>query len=189
MNQELRDTIASLYEDQIAHVYYIAAGGGTRLIDWLFSVPGASNTMQGAEVPYSARALEDLIGPPSTDSTVSRESCERMLQAAYMRARNYPDKSHSYPPQPSSKHIGVAVTAALATNRERKGADHAWVGISYKDDPAIVFHVGLRDRGLGRDHQEEVLSTFVLQMLVAVARQKRVYLTEVSYIDILDWGA
>ena len=37
-------------------------GGGSPLLSDLLSVPGASNTVLEAAVPYAAKALSDLLG-------------------------------------------------------------------------------------------------------------------------------
>ena len=43
-------------------VFYVT-GGGSLLVSDLLTVPGASNTVLEAQVPYASEALTDMVGP------------------------------------------------------------------------------------------------------------------------------
>jgi nicotinamide mononucleotide (NMN) deamidase PncC len=75
----------------------------------MVSVPGASNTVLDASVPYAASATRDLLGGLGHEpkSLCSEETAGKLAKRAYCRAAEL-----SVPGEPI---IGVACTAALKT--------------------------------------------------------------------------
>lgn len=74
----------------------------------LVSVPGASNTVLDARVPYANSATVDLLGS-EPESMCSRTTAELLAKRAYERAAQL-----SSPGEPI---IGIACTASLRTVR------------------------------------------------------------------------
>jgi len=99
-------------------------GGGIAAVTDLLLVPGASRTVLEVTVPYAQSALSALTG--GDGGAVSTETAQRMAEAAYGRAL-------ALRPTSDVPVVGVACTAALVTDRERRGKDRAclaWVGVN-----------------------------------------------------------
>ncbi len=133
-------------------------GGGSRGISWLLNHPGASRVMVEAQVPYFLEAVADYLGRPGPHRV--REETARVLAAtARGRALRLSRNGGA---------IGVGATAALATDRVRKGRDQAFVCTR---GPRVYSFASLRfDSGASdRLSQEEVLSAVLLARCAAAS--------------------
>lgn len=97
---------------------FTVAGGGSGLFSALLAVPGASATVLEARVPYASQALAELLGGRPEQACSARTTRALAMQALF-RARHLGGA------------FGFAVTAALATNRRRRGEARAHFG--YQD--------------------------------------------------------
>ena len=122
----------------------IVTGGGTSALTSLLSVPGASNTVLEAVVPYSAASLADrLCGEPA--QAVSKETSRRMAEVAYRRALSLQ--------KDGTLVAGIACTAAIATGRLKRGEHRCHVSAWTADGVttySLQLRKGLRDR-VGED--------------------------------------
>ncbi len=96
-------------------------GGGSRLLSDLLTLPGASATVLEARVPYSAVALADLIG--HIESSTQPEVAGALGMLAHARSRQLA------PCSDADKRclFGFGLTAALETNRVRRGVNRAHI--------------------------------------------------------------
>jgi hypothetical protein len=133
-------------------------GGGVAVIADLLAVPGASRTVLEASVPYAPTALANLLGADPEQAT-SAPTAAAMAEACRRRAeilRVGPDVPVA----------GVACTAALVTDRPRRGDHRAHVGAA-TGTGTEVWTLGLA-RGLrDRAGEDRLVSDLVLG---AVAR-------------------
>jgi hypothetical protein len=131
------------------------AGAGSMALFWLHSVPGSSRTILEATDRYAPQSLADLIGH-LPEQFVARETAQAMAERAYRRARRLADST--------APCIGVACTAAIITDRARRGEHRCWVAVRDQDSIAsygLVLTKGLRDR-LG---EETVVSQVLLRAI------------------------
>ncbi|MFA6109616.1 MAG: hypothetical protein WDA75_12690 [Candidatus Latescibacterota bacterium] len=132
-----------------------ATGGGSEMIAGLVNHPGASRAVVEAQIPYHPAALREYLGAPGphpVDLTTALELAGR----AFARAHHL---SGSLDPA-----VGLGCTAALATNRRRRGEDRAWVGARGADGfhvAEVRFARGVADRL----DQEAVLTRLGLTVL------------------------
>ena len=116
------------------------AGAGGPAVAWLLAVPGASRTLLDARVPYSAAALEELLGFPPTQAA-SRKTAAAMAQAAYRAALRL--REHDAPV------VGIGLTASIATDRPKRGQHRAhaaaWSARG-RQGRSLTLAKGLRDR-------------------------------------------
>ena len=129
-------------------------GGGSRAVTWLLDHPGASRAVVEAQVPYHSRALEDYLGQTGPHRVTS-ETARRMARHAHRRAGGLAATPR--------RHIGVACTAALATSRERRGRDRAFLALRLDDEYRLV-DVQLPP-GSDRSTQEEMVSRSLIGAL------------------------
>ena len=93
----------------------VLTGGGTGAIPLLLRRPGGSRTVLDVAVPYGAAAVADYLGEAPAQAC-SAETAEALARRAFGRAvRLRPDACIPV--------VGLGATAALATDRVRRGED------------------------------------------------------------------
>jgi len=134
----------------------VIAGGGSGAAHALLSHAGASRFILEIQVPYSRRALFDYLGE-ELEQMCSEAAASTLAARAYERAVMFTLADESLPPI-----LGIACTAALQTNRERRGEDRAYIGIKTRHSEwirKIELHPD------SRYAQEEQLSRALLEMI------------------------
>ena len=109
------ELIASGYQAAIA-----ITGGGSSAVTSLLRVPGASHFILEASIPYHADALRAYVDAKPV-SLCSSQVAGKMAGVAYVRALRWSGKK--------SRCVGIACTAALQSNRERRGSDRAHLSV------------------------------------------------------------
>ena len=139
MDAEIKDVIHRIHASPVQAVA-VVTGGGAQSISWLLTVPGASRTVLEILVPYSERALADFLGRQPQQVT-SAETAEAMSRQAHRRAVELAEADVPL--------VGIGCTAALATDRPKRGAHRVHVARCTSDSTvtySIEFTKGLRDR-------------------------------------------
>lgn len=129
----------------------VIAGAGVGLFD-LFRVPGCSAVMTEAVYLYDAESYERFFDNDVPEvGFVSEDMAEKMaLELASKR----------------SDAINIAVTAAVKTNRERRGADRGHVAIFDNNGTLVQQHVPVE--GETRDEQDQYLTDKVFELILEV---------------------
>ena len=130
-------------------------GGGTELMTWLLNHPGASRAVVEVQVPYHERAVQDYLGAPGphrADAGTARDLATR----AFARLRTL-DGAAGFA-------LGLGCTAALATNRARRGKERAFLALRLEEEYRF-FSVHFAKGAAGRPEQEDILSRFALTAL------------------------
>ncbi|NTU82842.1 MAG: hypothetical protein HGA45_26330 [Chloroflexales bacterium] len=136
---------------------YAFAGAGSLALYWLHAVAGSSRTVLEARDCYAPAALAELVAALPAQA-VSPAIARAMAAWAEARARDLAEGGWPL--------VGVACTAAIATDRERHGADHACVAV-WGAAGALSYRLTMARGARERLDQEELVSRLVL---VAVAR-------------------
>ena len=132
--------------------------GGTQALAWLHAVGGSSRTVVEATDRYSAASLAALLGHPPAKA-VSADVAVAMAAAARRRARELAAAGTPV--------VGAACTAALASDRPRRGAHHAAVAVADALGTAVCeleLAKGTRTR-----RQEEAAASLLLLAELAAA--------------------
>lgn len=135
------------------------AGGGSRALSALLSVPGASRTMLEAVVPYSHTALTDWLGAVP-NQTCSEATARTMAMRAYVRACSLAAGSTTGREWP----CGIACTSSLATNRPKKGQQRIFVA-AQRSDRTSVLGVILKKNARDRSGEEELAMRLILNTI------------------------
>ena len=151
---DLTSLIAAIHDGPHRLVYEFA-GAGSLALAWLHLVPGSSRTVLEATDRYSAPSLGALLQPPPA-SVVSKETAEAMATAALVRAATLSS---------TGPVLGVACTAALVTDRHRRGSDRAFVSIVGDAGPTTIA----LDLAGDRHAQEEAVSRAVVAAIATAA--------------------
>ncbi len=158
MDAHIHDLVARLHASPLRCVFAVT-GAGAEALSWLLAVPGASKTVLEATVPYSRAALVELLGCEPL-SLASAEVAGEMAEAAYGRALALRDDDFPV--------AGVACTAAISSNRPKRGAHRAHVAVRTGDRLVkfgVVLEKGRRDRAA----EERVVSLLLLWALSTAA--------------------
>lgn len=145
---------------------FAVTGGGVSALSRLLAEAGASATVLDARIPYSAAALEIFLGG-RVEGSASERTARAMAMAAFMEARQFDD---------SFEVAGIACTAAIATNRTRRGSDRAHLAIQTADRTAVTT---VEFERASRAEQEAQCRDLVLQVTAAAAG--------LEGADALDW--
>ncbi|GAB4828873.1 hypothetical protein Ancab_018533 [Ancistrocladus abbreviatus] len=155
----LRALIEAIHSSPTQAVVYLS-GGASQVIGWLTSVPGASNTVLEAIVPYSTMSLIQLLGKIPTQFA-SQQTAEEMALVAYNRALKLA--------RPGVPVVGVGFAGSLATTRPKLGehrfhlstrtADRLWLS-------TVTLSKGVRTRV----EEEVVSSQFLLKALASACK-------------------
>ena len=146
--------------DSSLSIVIAATGGGVASISDLLLVPGASRTVIEALVPYSFPAISHLIGYPP-DQAVSEEVAKQMALACLRRAEELVEGNTPV--------AGVACTAALVTDRQRRGDNRAHIAVATSEGlilTNIALEKGLNDRAT----EDRIVSDAVLRMIGNTAK-------------------
>jgi hypothetical protein len=136
------------------------AGAGSLALFQLHSVAGSSRTILEATDRYASTSLSDLLGEVP-EQFVSRETAVAMAGMAYRRAMRLAE--------PGTACLGVACTAAIATDRVRRGEDRSWIAVRDSEGVSsygLVMLKGARDR-LG---EEQLVSQLLLRAIAEACR-------------------
>jgi hypothetical protein len=160
-----RELVAAIHDTDTSLVLAVAGGGNTVITD-LLDVPGASRTVLEVIVPYAEAALVDLLGDLSEDplpdpliaGAVSQVTAGAMAAACLRRARHLDPGARDL--------LGVACTAALVSDRPKRGDHRAHIAIAGSDG---IEHrlVGLRKGALDRAGEDRVVADALLDSIAA----------------------
>ena len=126
----------------------------------LLLVPGASRTVIEALVPYSFPAISHLIGYPP-DQAVSEEVAKQMALACLRRAEELVEGNTPV--------AGVACTAALVTDRQRRGDNRAHIAVATSEGLALT-NIALEKDLNDRATEDRIVSDAVLRMIGNTAK-------------------
>lgn len=135
----------------------IYAAGGSLLISDLATTAGASKTLIAAQVPYDNRAMIDLLGY-EPENYCSMRTSRDLAMRAFRRA------SQLAPMSEQSFAYGVGITAALRSDKPKRGDHRAYVAIqtSYK---TLVWHISFAKGELTRLEEERKLADSAFNFL------------------------
>ena len=158
MNGDDQFRLIKQIHDADAKSCLVLTGAGTSAISALFSVAGASRTVIDAQVPYSRIALDTYVGTQA-EQHVSQDEAKIMAIRAYERSLRLSD-----PGARADRLIGLSCTAAIATDRHRRGENR--VHVAWHDGRRGTTYSLFMNKGeRGRAEEEAVCSVIVLNAL------------------------
>ncbi len=153
---DVQDIVSRIHDSPHRAVLAVA-GAGSHALAWLLGRPGASRTVLEALVPYGPESMIDFLGFEPAQA-VSQETARNMAKAAFKRALLLGISD--------SPLVGLACTAALVTDRTRRGRNRCHVAVW--DDSGWTAYDLVLDKGRrDREAEEDVASRLVLQALAA----------------------
>lgn len=130
---------------------YVFAGAGALALHWLHAVAGSSRTVLEARDCYAPRSLHEVVAvaPVQAVNSAVAEAMARwsLARAALLAEGEWPL-------------LGVGCTAAIATDRTRRGADRAFVAVCRNNTTHTYALVLSKQRR--RDQQELLVSQLII---------------------------
>ena len=146
-------------------------GGGVQLLQWLFSVPGASRCIMDASVPYSRSALQSFLSNGQLDPSFITTSCsvttaEQMARIALKSAaEKYLTETKDFQSLSSSEVLGVACTAALVSSTPKKGSHRCHIAVLSSNGGSTYSLTLNKEIGRSREHEDSICSTLILDSI------------------------
>ncbi|PPD69123.1 hypothetical protein GOBAR_DD33993 [Gossypium barbadense] len=138
------------------------------------SVPGASNTVLEAVVPYSRIKSDFSVQIPA--KYCSQQTADEMALLAYNRALKLSS--------PGSPVLGVGFTGSLATTRPKQG-DHRFHLSTRTSDRHWASTVTLSKGLRSRDQEEKVSSYFLLKAIANACKVSSTFDSELTESDVV----
>ncbi|KAJ4830434.1 hypothetical protein Tsubulata_029839 [Turnera subulata] len=151
----IRGLVEAIHSTPTQAVLYLS-GGASQALGWLMSVPGATNTVLEAVVPYSRMSTIQLLGK-IPGSYCSRQTADEMALLAYNRALKLSS--------PGAPVLGVGFTGSLATSRPKLG-DHRF-HLSTRTSNRFWTSTVTLSKGLRTRDQEDTISSHLLIKAIA----------------------
>jgi len=136
---------------------FVTAGGGSGALHALLTIPGASRFVVDAQIPYSPEALERFLGE-NVEHSCSPETARKLAAAAFKF------------PVSNFKFLSLSCTAALQTDRERRGDDRAFICIKTAEAEKLY---ALYFSKTSRAEQEALLSDWLLVLIAQAVGAER----------------
>lgn len=146
----------------------VSTGGGSLAIPHLLTTPGGSGIVLEALVPYARPAVDRLLGG-CQETYCSPKTARRLAAAAWQRACDLEaavaaDGPGSTEP-PSSRAVGVAVTASLRTTRPKRGHHRICVAVQTLASTHVVELVLEKD-ARSRSDEEQIAAALLFDLLM-----------------------
>lgn len=171
----IRAVVEAIHSSPTQAVLYLS-GGASQALGWLMSVPGASNTVLEAFVPYSRMSMIHLLGKIPTQFA-SRQTAVEMALLGYNRALKLST--------PGSPVLGVGFTGSLASTRPKLGphrfhlstrtSDRLWVS-------TVTLSKGMRTR----EQEDEISSHILLKAIANACRVEATFVSNLTESEVSD---
>lgn len=174
MTKETDDLLSSIYSSSPSsgsrrNVFSVAVtGGGSGIIGDLFTVPGASNSLMNASVPYSRAAVTELVGTSDRPSSCTRESAVLIAKAAFKKTvGQLLVEEPRFDILSECNIFGISCTASLVSSRPKKGLHRCHVASFSNSNQLrtydVCFQKGLRTRR----EEDDACSRLVLDAIAS----------------------
>lgn len=153
--------LAALIHASDLRLVLAITGGGSRAIADLLEVPGGSQTLLEAVVPYSAASMRHWLHA-APEHYCSNRTARAMAMAGYLRAQSLSAAGGS-PPSPG-RLTGIGCTASLASDRPKRGAHRihvAWQTAATTATYSIELIKGRRTRA----EEERLAAALILNAI------------------------
>lgn len=161
--EHMEHKLIQAIHDAPSQACLVVTGAGTSAISVLFAVAGASRTVIDAQIPYAISALHEYVGQQKAGQHVSVAEAKLMAEKAYQRVcRLVTDDADKQ--DTNTRLIGLSCTAAIATDRKRRGENRchiAWHDGQNGATYSLVMQKDARDRAL----EEAICKKLILNAL------------------------
>lgn len=154
MENAIRQLVQAVH-DAPHQLMLVVAGAGHGALSALLDVAGASRTLLEALVPYSQSAFTDFLAR-TPDQYVAGQTARLLAGRAYTRARLFGAGDKPI--------LGVACTAAIATDRLKRGEHRAHIAC-WQPTGLVHYDLLLTKDARTREQEEALVSRLLLQVI------------------------
>jgi len=154
MKSEVRHLIQAIH-DTPHQLMLVIAGAGHSALSCLLDVAGASRTLLEALVPYSQASFDDFLAHQS-EQYVAGQTARLLAGRAYTRARQLGAADKPL--------FGIACTAAIATDRPKRG-EHRTHIVRWQPDGLAQYDLLLEKGARTREEEEALISELILNVI------------------------
>ena len=158
-DDSIRSFLKEVYQKKTSRNVFsvFVSGGGCTALEWLFTVPGASNSLMDAGVVYSRPALNAFIQNSKIVNQLSVSACSSatalaMADASWRHANEFLlESTRDFNSVRDVNIFGLSCTASLASDVPKKGAHRVFVASTMQETSKVFtveFQKGLRTRKL-----------------------------------------
>ena len=166
-------TLIDQIHNKSGKIVLVSAGAGVLIQNWLFGVAGSSRTVLETRIPYAKMAFDQFVGR-TPDKYVSPEAGKLLAARAFLRAKTLvTDKDETV--------FGVSCTAAIVTDKPKKGPHHAVVTM-WSQDRVISHHLYMAKGARSRHEEEFLVSSLILYCLCDLFSVE-----SVNQLDVSGW--
>lgn len=158
LDSQSLDLVRAIHDADV-RACLVVTGGGVSAINALFAVAGASRTVIDAQVPYSRTALDDYLGERA-ERHVSADEALMMARKAYVRAKTLDAERDP----PAAIFLGVSCTAAIATDRLRRGENRCHVA-TFNGATATSYSITMQKGARDRAEEEAICASLILNTI------------------------
>jgi hypothetical protein len=151
----VRSVVKRIHRSGAGLVVFTAGGGSPAVAD-LLGVPGASRCVLEVRIPYSRDALADVLGHVP-ESACSEATAAELAREAHRRATGL---------APGSRPVGLGCSAALTTDRVRRGENRCHLAC-YDGNRLACASLVLKKDSRSRKEEEDVVRRLVLDVLAS----------------------
>ncbi|KAH9746690.1 CTP transf like domain-containing protein [Citrus sinensis] len=171
----IRGVVEAIHASPTQAVVYIA-GGASQALGMLMSIPGATNTVLEAVVPYSRMSMIQLLGQ-IPNQFCSQQTAVNMALLAYNRALKLS--------RPGAPVLGVGFTGALASTHPKLG-DHRFHLSTRTSDRLWVSTVTLSKGLRTREQEDKVSSHLLLKAMASACKVPATFNSELTDSETVD---
>ncbi|MFC2171930.1 hypothetical protein ACFLU6_04785 [Acidobacteriota bacterium] len=154
IEESIRNAVERIHASSMKTVIYLT-GGGSLGLAWILGVPGASRTLLEAAVPYNRASLLSLL-EYEPEHFVSMTTAEDLARKALDRAIELGSDPR--------KTVGIGLTAALITDRPRKGEHRCALAVE-STRSSETFSLRLEKEKRTREDEESLVSSLLIKAL------------------------
>lgn len=146
--------------------FVAAAAGGSRLLSDLLTVPGASQSVLEAVVPYAFPSLVEWLGS-KPEQACSAPTARAMAMRAFERARHLRDREGASGDGAAGDIgpvVGVGLTASLAADRPKRGPHRVHAAVQ-SERATWSLSVELEKGARTRDEEESLAAALGLDLI------------------------
>ncbi|KAL5721949.1 hypothetical protein ACHQM5_005527 [Ranunculus cassubicifolius] len=169
----IRALVEAIHASHTQAVLYLS-GGSSQALGYLLSIPGASNTVLEAVVPYSRIAMSQLLSK-APNQFVSKQTAEELALLAYNRALKLC--------KPGFSVVGVGFTGSLASGQPKRG-DHRFYMSTRTSDRLWVSSVTLSKGLRTREEEDKVSSQFLLKAVADACKVPALFVSELNETEV-----
>ena len=159
MDNSITPIIKSIHNSP-TQLVLVVAGAGTAALSELLAVGGASRTLLEAIVPYSNASFTDFLNGKVPKQYASEQTARLTAGCAFNRAKQLVQHTDYVDAQV----IGLACTAAIASDRPKKGEHRAHIAC-WSQDRVVSQSITLDKGKRTRVEEELAVSHLIVQML------------------------